>query len=124
MMMKSPLFPLWQPDMQEYSAVCRYLGISPNTHIYEKLLDYLGKVPFRFPAPTGFSLYLAKPRLTLFRIARMDMASKLFFPDHPVRHILNSVIALHECDGQGYAELSTAPAGWAVPVSLFGWGVS
>jgi NAD(P)-dependent dehydrogenase (short-subunit alcohol dehydrogenase family) len=124
MMTKNHLFPIWQPDLQEYQAVCAYLGISPRTHLYEKLSDYLGKAPFRFARPKGFSLYLAKPRLTRFRVARLDLTSKLFFPDHPIRHILNGVIALHECDGEGYAELSAAPSGWAVPVALLGWGFS
>lgn len=119
--MKDLLFPIWQPDLQEYRAVCAYLGISPKTHIHEMLSEYLGKAPFRFNRPKGFALYLAKPGLTRFRIARLDLTSKLFFPDHPIRHILNGVIALHECDSEGYAELSTAPSGWAVPVSLLGW---
>ena len=123
-MMKNRLFPIWQPDQQEYQAVCAYLGVSPRTHLYEKLSDYLGKAPFRFARPKGFPLYLAKPRLTRFRIARLDLTSKLFFPDHPIRHILNGVIALHECDGEGYAELSAAPSGWAVPVLLLGWAFS
>lgn len=123
-MMKNPLFPVWQPDQQEYQAVCAYLGLSPRTHLYEKLSDYQSKAPFRFARPTGFPLYLAKPRLTRFRIARLDLVSKLFFPDHPIRHILNGVIALHECDGEGYTELSAAPGGWALPASLLGWAFS
>ena len=122
--MKKLLFPVWQPDQQEYQAVCAYLGLSPRAHLHEKLSDYLSKAPFRFARAKGFPLYLAKPRLTRFRIARLDLASKLFFPDHPIRHILNGVIALHECDGEEYAELSAAPSGWAVPVSLLGWGFS
>ena len=120
--MKKLLFPVWQPDQQEYQAVCAYLGLSPRAHLHKKLSDYLSKAPFRFARAKGFPLYLAKPRLTRFRIARLDLASKLFFPDHPIRHILNGVIALHECDGEEYAELSAAPSGWAVPVSLLGWG--
>jgi len=124
MMVKSLLFPVWQPDLQEYQAVCAYLGLSPRTHLYEKLSDYLSKAPFRFVRPKGFALYLAKPRMTLFRIARLDLASKLFFPHHPIRHILNGVIALHECDGEGYAELSAAPSGWTIPASLLGWAFS
>ena len=124
MVMENPLFPLWQPDEQEYQAVCAYLGLSPRTHLYEKLTVYLSQAPFRFARPKGFALYLARPRLTRFRIARLDLASKLLFPDHPIRHILNGVIALHECDGEGYAELSAAPVGWAVTVSLLGWGLS
>jgi NAD(P)-dependent dehydrogenase (short-subunit alcohol dehydrogenase family) len=122
-MMRTLLFPVWQPDQLEYQAVCRYLGVSPRTHLYEKLAKYLGKAPFHFPRPRGFPLYLAKLRLTRFRLARLDLASKLFFPNHPIRHILNGVIALHECDGKGYAELSAAPSGWAAPVSLLGWAL-
>lgn len=120
-MQKDPLFPIWQPDLQEYEAVCAYFGISPKTQLYEKLSEYLSQAPFRFARPTGFALYLARPRLNRFRVARLDQASKLFFPDHPIRHILNGVIALHECDGQAYAELSAAPSGWAVPVSMLSW---
>ncbi len=122
-MMENPLFPIWQPDLKEYQAVCAYLDISPKADIYRKLSDYLLKAPFRFIRPKGLALYLAGPRLTRFRIARLDLVSKLFFPDHPIRHILNGVIALHECDGEGYAQLSAAPAGWSVPVSLLGWGI-
>jgi NAD(P)-dependent dehydrogenase (short-subunit alcohol dehydrogenase family) len=120
-MPKNPLFPVWQPDQQEYESVCAYLGVSPRKHLHEKLSDYLSKAPFRFPRPKGFALFLAKPRLTRFRVARLDLASKLFFRDHPIRHILNGVIALHECDGEGYTELSAAPSGWVAAVSLLGW---
>jgi NAD(P)-dependent dehydrogenase (short-subunit alcohol dehydrogenase family) len=115
---------MWQPDRQEYDEICAYLEITPREHIYRKLTGYLANAPFRFPHPEGFSLYLAKPGLTQFRIARLDLASKLFFPNHPIRHILSGVIALHECDGEGYAELSTAPTGRAVPFALLGWGFS
>jgi NAD(P)-dependent dehydrogenase (short-subunit alcohol dehydrogenase family) len=123
MIMKRPLFPIWQPDRREYDEICAYLEITPREHIYRKLTGYLANAPFRFPRPDGFSLYLAKPALTRFRIARLDLASKLFFPNHPVRHILNGVIALHECDGEGYTELSAAPVGRAVPFALLGWGI-
>jgi NAD(P)-dependent dehydrogenase (short-subunit alcohol dehydrogenase family) len=122
--MESPLFPIWQPDRREYDEICAYLEITPREHIYRKLTGYLANAPFRFPLPEGFSLYLAKPGLTQFRIARLDLASKLFFPNHPIRHILSGIIALHECDGEGYEELSTAPTGSAVPFALLGWGFS
>jgi NAD(P)-dependent dehydrogenase (short-subunit alcohol dehydrogenase family) len=115
------LFPLWQIDQQEYRAVCAHLGITPKAQVYERLSAYLANAPFRFPRPTGFSLFLARPRLTRFRIARLDMVTKLFLPHHPIRHVLNGVIALHECDAEGYRELSVAPVGWAVPLSLPGW---
>jgi len=122
--MESPLFPIWQPDRREYDATCAYLEITPREHLYRKLTGYLANAPFRFSRPDGFSLYLAKPALTRFRIARLDLASKLFFPNHPIRHILGGVIALHECDGEGYTELSAAPTGRAVPLALLGWGIS
>lgn len=122
--MDNLLFPVWQPDQREYKAVCAYLGLSPKAKLHVKLLDYLKHAPFRFSRPNGFALYLARPGLTRFRIARLDLASKLFFPTHPIRHILNGVIALHECDGEGYDELSVAPGGWALLMSLIGWGFS
>ena len=115
------LFPLWQIDQQEYGAVCAHLGITPKAQVYDRLSAYLANAPFRFPRPEGFSLFLARPRLTRFRIARLDMITKLFLPHHPIRHLLNGVIALHECDAEGYREMSVAPAGWAVPLSLLGW---
>jgi len=115
------LFPRWQIDQQEYRAVCAHLGITPKAQVYDRLSLYLANAPFRFPRPTGFSLFLARPRLTRFRIARLDMVTKLFLPHHPIRHVLNGVIALHECDAEGYREMSAAPAGWAVPLSLVGW---
>gem|GEM_PF-419479 len=118
------MFPIWQPDRREYDEICAYLEINPREHIHRKLTDYLANAPFRLPRPDGFSLYLAKPRLTRFRITRLDLASKLFFQNHPIRHILNGVIALHECDGEGYTELSAAPTGRAVPFALLGWGIS
>jgi short-subunit dehydrogenase len=115
------LFPLWQIDRQEYRAVCAHLGITPKAQVYDRLSLYLANAPFRFPRPKGFSLFLATPQLTRFRIARLDMVTKLFLPHHPIRHVLNGVIALHECDAEGYREMSAAPAGWAVPLSLLAW---
>ena len=121
-MIKSPLFPLWQIDQQEYKALCAYLQLSPQDPLFDRLADYLLHAPFRYSRPTGFSLFLAKPKLSKFRIARLDMLSKFFIKDHPVRYILNGAIALYECDGQGYAEISAAPVGWKVPFSLIKWG--
>jgi short-subunit dehydrogenase len=117
------LFPLWQIDQPEYRAVCAHLGITPKAQVYVRLSAYLANAPFRFPRPTGFSLFLARPRLTRFRIARLDMVTKLFLQHHPIRHALNGVIALHECDAEGYREMAVAPAGWAAPWSMLGWAL-
>jgi short-subunit dehydrogenase len=128
MMPQEFLFPLWQVDEVEYRTVCAHLGVSPQTHLYERLSSYLASAPFRYRRPRGLALFLAGRRLTRFRLARMDQATRIFFPDHPVRHLLNAVIALHECTGKGYEELASAPEGWgAVPTVarwLVGYGVS
>jgi short-subunit dehydrogenase len=115
------LFPLWQPDRAEYHVVCAHLGLTPKAQVYERLCAYLASAPFRFARPGGFSLSLAKLRLTRFRIARLDLATKLFLPGHPVRHVLNGVIALHECDAEGYREMAAAPTGLAAPLSILAW---
>src|SRR5206468_3144882 len=115
------LFPLWQIDPQEYRAICAHLGITPKMQIYERLSPYLASAPFRFPRPMGFSLFLVRLRLTRFRIARLDVATKLFLAQHPIRHVLNGVIALHECDGDGYREMTAAPTGRAALLMMVGW---
>jgi NAD(P)-dependent dehydrogenase (short-subunit alcohol dehydrogenase family) len=42
-------------------------------------------------------------------------------PDHPLRHALNCVIAVHECDGQGYGEMAVSPQGLQAAGSILGW---
>jgi NAD(P)-dependent dehydrogenase (short-subunit alcohol dehydrogenase family) len=112
------LFPLWQIDRDEYAAACAYLGLTPNPLLYERLSAHLARLPFTAPRPAGFALYLVRTRLTRFRIARLDQTTKLFFPAHPVRHVLNAVIALHECDGRGSEELARTRTGPAVWVAI------
>jgi NAD(P)-dependent dehydrogenase (short-subunit alcohol dehydrogenase family) len=114
------LFPLWQIDAQEYAAVCAYLRLTPEVRLYDRLSRYLADATVGFPRPGGFSRHLAKPRLTRFRIGRLDPMTKLFLPGHPLRHVLNGVIALHECDPRGYRELAVAPLGWRAPLAVFG----
>ena len=121
--MSELLFPLWQIDAQEYQAVCAYLRLTPDARLYDHLSRYLAEAPFRFPHPVGFSRYLARPRLTGFRIGRLDPMTKLFLPGHPLRHVLNGVIALHECDPRGYRELAAAPRGWRAPIAALGWAL-
>src|ERR1700681_4320206 len=121
--MSELLFPLWQIDAQEYRAVCAYLRLTPDARLYDRLSRYLAEAPFRFPRPGGFSRYLAKPRLTGFRIGRLDPMTKLFLPGHPLRHVLNGVIALHECEPRGYRDLAAAPVGWRAVFAAFGWAL-
>jgi NAD(P)-dependent dehydrogenase (short-subunit alcohol dehydrogenase family) len=117
------LFPLWQIDREEYDAVCAHLGLQPRPHLYDRLLAYLGEAPFRFGRPKGFALSLAGLRRTRFRVARLDLVTKWLYPGHPVRHMLNAVIALNECDGEAYREMAAAPTGWRLAPAGIGWGL-
>ena len=121
--MSEILFPLWQVDREEYAAVCAYLGLTPSPKLFERLSDHLAQAPFRVPRPKGLSLFLARPPLTRFRIARLDLVTKLWFPAHPARQVLNAIIALHECDGRGFREMAAAPTGAAVWPAMLAWGV-
>ena len=116
------LFPLWQIDRTEYDAICAYLGLSPSAALYDRLSEYLANAPFRYRHPEGFSKFLAELRLTQFRVARLDFFTKLRFREHPVRHALNGVIALHECEADGYREMAASATGWAVKPQLVAWG--
>jgi len=116
------LFPLWQVDHEEYDAICSYLNLSPNPRLYEKLSGYLAAAPFRSDRPAGFSAFLAALHLTRFRIARLDLVTKLKFRNHRLRHAINGVLALHECDPDGYREMSASPIGWTVVPKVLGWG--
>jgi short-subunit dehydrogenase len=118
-----PLFPLWQVDRREYDAVCAYLGITPRDHIYDALATHLAEAPFRVAAPEGLFGRLAGRRLTPWTIARLDLATRLFAPAHPMRYVLNGTIALHEVDGDGYPELAAAPTGWRAYASMLEWGL-
>lgn len=112
--MSEVLFPLWQADSEEYAAVCAHLGLTPDPALHARVVDHLARMPFRAPRPAGFALHLAGLRRSRFRIARLDQATRLFFPAHPARHLLNAVIAVHECDGRGFRELARSPTGAAV----------
>lgn len=119
--MKGPLFPAWQLDRSEYEVICSYLGLTPNAAIFDRLQRHLADAPFDHPPPRGLARFLALPRLTTFRLARLDIASRLFFRDHPVRHVLNAVIALHECTGDGYRELSRVRTGALAWLAIGAW---
>jgi len=101
--------------------LCGYLGLTPVPRLYDHLTRYLAGAPFRFRRPTGFSLFLGRLRRTRFRIARLDLTTKVLFPDHPIRHVLNAVIALHECDSRGYRQMASTPIGGAIMVPLLRW---
>ncbi|MBI3154325.1 MAG: SDR family NAD(P)-dependent oxidoreductase [Burkholderiales bacterium] len=121
--MRGDLFPLWQVDRQEYALACRHLGVEPVDALYERLVRHLAAAPFANPPPTGLARQLARPPLSAFRLARLDQASRWFFPGHPVRHLLNAALALHECHGPSYRALSRTVTGPAVWGAMAGWGL-
>jgi len=121
--MTTHIRPDWRIEPQEYDALCAYLGTTPKPHLYAHLTTYLASARKRLSRPTGFSRYLAAAPLTGWRIARLDVATKLFIPDHPIRHALNAAIAIHECDGEAYGEMAAAPRGWTTVPRMLGWGL-
>jgi NAD(P)-dependent dehydrogenase (short-subunit alcohol dehydrogenase family) len=114
------LLPFWRITEEEYRAVCAHLGVTPRPDIYDRLSLYLASAPFRFPRPEGFARFLSDLRLTRFRVARLDSIAKLF-PALPFRHVVNAVLAMHECDAGGYSELAGAPTRPGVLIALPGW---
>src|SRR5262249_11807989 len=108
----TPSSNLWRIERDEYDAICDYLGLSPRPVLYERLSMHLSDAAAGSPSPVGFARFLAEMPVTRFRVARIDLLTKLRFPQHPLRHALNGVIALHECDGDGYREMSYSPSGW------------
>jgi NAD(P)-dependent dehydrogenase (short-subunit alcohol dehydrogenase family) len=106
-------------DEREYAAICAHLGLQPDPRLFGRLAAYLGSI-----RPAGrvrtFAAVLAEPRLTRFRVARLDLASKLFFPGHPVREALNAVLALHECHGGSYRRMAAAPTGARAMLAIIG----
>jgi len=117
-------FPCWQPSYAEYAETCRYLGLTPQPRLYPMLCRHLAREALYHPPLSNWARHLAERPRTPGWIARMDAASRLFMPTHPVRYLLNAVVALHECTAQGYAELTSVPTGarlWArLPLWLAG----
>jgi NAD(P)-dependent dehydrogenase (short-subunit alcohol dehydrogenase family) len=120
----SLLFPLWQVEPAEYEAICRHLGIRPKAALYDKVAAHLASAPFRAQPPTGFARYLALPSKTHLRIALLDPATKLLYPSHPLRHALNAVISVHECDGESYRQMARIAQGRVAVLALLGWSFS
>lgn len=115
------LFPTWQPTYHEYTAVCRYLRLTPQPQLYPRLLTHLAETALSGHPLSPWARHLTRGRRGRFWLARMDMASRLFMPTHPVRFWLNAALALHECTAQGHAELTRVPQGWRFWLALPLW---
>lgn len=113
-------FRLWQVDRHEYEAVCAHLGLQPQPGVFERLDRHLATLAVTQAPPGRLARALALPPLTRARLARLDIATRLFFPRHPVRHVINAVVALHECTPAGYRQLSRPVHGAALAARLAG----
>jgi len=111
------------PEPGSTARCARTWASTPDRGLYARLTKYFSKPRSACPARAGI---LAAPGATAaVAFPRRPKARPeppgLFFPGHPTRHLLNAVVALHECDGARYREMATAPTGWALAVSAIGW---
>lgn len=94
-------------DHAAYERACRYLGLSPKPALHEKVARYLLLVAASQPAPTGFKRWLAELRPGRTSLGFLDLWTRLLMPSHPWRFRLNAVVAAHECDPDGFREMSS-----------------
>ncbi|SHE85890.1 Short-chain dehydrogenase [Desulfacinum infernum DSM 9756] len=97
---------------KDYEEICAYLGVTPNPDLYRKLVRYVADRCNVEREQRGFSAYLSDLRLSRSRLVPLDLLTRFIFPDHPLRRILNAVIALHECNDLGYRQMAAAGPGW------------
>jgi NAD(P)-dependent dehydrogenase (short-subunit alcohol dehydrogenase family) len=99
--------PGWGMDTAAYERACRYLGLSPKPALHEKVARYLLLVAASQPAPTGFKRWLAELRPGRMGLGFLDLWTRLLMPSHPWRFRLNAVVATHECDPDGFREMTS-----------------
>jgi NAD(P)-dependent dehydrogenase (short-subunit alcohol dehydrogenase family) len=120
------IIPPWQLNYTEYVLLCQYIGVTPSILIYEQLLTYLEKKSFECELPKGFELYLAQKVPKLLMLGFLDQWTRLLFRRNPWRYKLNALIAIHECDGVGYEEMSRFSGGFLktwFEITVFGVSV-
>jgi NAD(P)-dependent dehydrogenase (short-subunit alcohol dehydrogenase family) len=119
------ILPPWDLDFLTYSLLCRYLRLSPSEELFKKLRLYLAKISWREVPVRGFNLWLAERLLGLWALGFVDVWTRLLFRSNPWRFKLNAIIAIHECNGKGYAELSHGHGGpiWAW-IGILGSGLA
>jgi|SRR5579863_56801 len=101
---------IWSFDPAEYETICAYLRLVPGSTGLKKKADlYLMGAKRKAPYPSGFGKFIAERKTGRIEIGWLDVWTRLFFPRNPWRYKLNAVIALHECDPQGYEDLHRTP---------------
>ncbi len=97
--------PSWSIDWEMYERLCRHLGLTPSQILFEKVAQYLLQIAATQPTPRGFSRWLAELRCASWVLGFIDVWTRLMMPVHPWRYRLNAVVAIHECDPQGFDEM-------------------
>ena len=85
----------------------------PEPRLYDHLSRYLANAPFATRVPVAFrATWPDRDSPGSEWTPRPD--DEVVPSGHPLRHVLNGVIALHECDPLGYGELAIASRGWGL----------
>lgn len=105
-----PSIPGWGMDSAVYVTACRYLGLSPDPALHDKIARYLFLAASGRPAQVGFARWLAELRPGRLSLGFLDTWTRLLMPSHPWRFRLNAIVAVHECDPQGFREMMAQPA--------------
>jgi NAD(P)-dependent dehydrogenase (short-subunit alcohol dehydrogenase family) len=105
-----PGIPGWGMDSAGYATACRYLGLSPNPALHDNIARYLFLAASGRPAQVGFARWLAELRPGRLSLGFLDTWTRLLMPSHPWRFRLNAIVAVHECDPQGFREMMAQPA--------------
>ncbi len=86
----------WDLEYKEYEKICKKLGLTPNLDYFKALQNYLSQECNE--KITKFSRYLSLISKTSFNLQFLDLFTRIFISNHPLRYQLNAIIALHECD--------------------------
>ncbi|MDP1643956.1 MAG: SDR family NAD(P)-dependent oxidoreductase [Thiobacillus sp.] len=101
--------PNWGMDLAGYESACRYLGLSSDPTLHDKVARYLLLTAATHPSPTGFGRWLAELRPGRLSLGFLDVWTRLLMPSHPWRYRLNAILAVHECDPRGFREMMAQP---------------
>lgn len=101
--------PAWGMDWAGYESACRYLDLSPDPTLHDKVARYLLLVASGHPTPAGFGGWLAELRPGRLGLGFLDVWTRLLMPSHPWRFRFNAILAVHECDTRGFREMMAQP---------------
>ena len=86
----------WDLDYVEYEVICRKLDFIPNPDYFRAMQRFVSNNSNR--KITKFSRYLSLIKKTTVSLQLLDLFTRIFIKNHPIRYQLNAIIAIHECD--------------------------